>query len=135
MKRDGNIYPSSAPGILTNGNQNVYWLNRWQPGNTTGLPRATTSFSPYSYYSSSTANWGDNSFMRLKNVALSYTFPSKLVHRMKMSNLRLYMQGQNLFTWTKNKYTLDPETSTVINQAPVVMPPLRTITFGLNCSL
>ncbi|HTI10811.1 MAG TPA: SusC/RagA family TonB-linked outer membrane protein [Puia sp.] len=134
-RRYGNIYPSSAPGILANGNQNVYWLDRWRhAGDNTTHPRATTSYSVYSYYSSSTANWGDNSFIRLKNVSFAYNLPSKFIQRLHMSNLRLYAQGQNLFTWTKNKYSLDPETSTVINQAPMVMPPLRTITFGLNCS-
>jgi hypothetical protein len=135
MKRDGNIYPGSAPGPLGNGNQNTYWLNRWrQAGDNTLLPKATTNYGVYSYYSSSTAVWGDNSFVKLRNVSLSYSFPVAWVKQAKMSALRVYVQAQNLYTWTKSKYSLDPETSTVINQAPVVMPPLRTIVFGLNCS-
>lgn len=53
----------------------------------------------------------DASFLRLKNVQLGYTFPDKLLRRMKISGLRIYLSGQNLYTWTK--YTgYDPEVST-----------------------
>ncbi len=34
----------------------------------------------------------------------------------------------------KNKYVSDPETIATTNQSPVVMPPLRVITAGINCS-
>lgn len=53
----------------------------------------------------------DGSFLRLKNVQLGYNFPTKLLKRLKMRSLRLYVSGQNLWTWTK--YTgYDPEVST-----------------------
>ena len=134
-KQSGNIYPTSAPGVLSNGNQTTYWLNRWQqPGDVTVAPRATTTSSVYSSYSSSDAIWGDASFVRLRNATLSYTLPATVASKIKMSNIRIYMQGQNLFTWTKNKYVSDPETIATINQSPVVMPPLRVITAGINCS-
>ncbi|PKP29670.1 MAG: SusC/RagA family TonB-linked outer membrane protein [Bacteroidetes bacterium HGW-Bacteroidetes-17] len=126
-KQDGNIYPTSGPGII--GNQTTYWLNRWQePGDNSSLGKATTFSNVYSYtYSGSSAPWGDNSFIKLQNVTLSYTFPSALLEKYKISNLRVYMQAQNLLTWTKNKYAFDPETGTS-------MPALQIITFGLNCS-
>lgn len=53
----------------------------------------------------------DASFLRLKNVQLGYNFPVKIIKRLKISSLRLYVSGQNLWTWTK--YTgYDPEVST-----------------------
>lgn len=53
----------------------------------------------------------DASFLRLKNVQLGYNFPVKLIKRLGISSLRLYVSGQNLWTWTK--YTgYDPEVST-----------------------
>ena len=53
----------------------------------------------------------DASFLRLKNVQLGYNFPAKLLRRMKISAMRIYLSGQNLCTWTK--YTgYDPEVST-----------------------
>jgi len=47
---------------------------------------------------------------------------------MKFDNLRFYLQGQNLWWTSKNKYVYDPETGTA-------MPPLRVITAGLNVTL
>jgi len=48
------------------------------------------------------------SFLRLKNVVLGYTFPQKIVKRLSLENLRIYLQAENVLTITK--YTgLDPE--------------------------
>lgn len=133
--QEGNILPSSAPGVLSNGNQATLWLDRWKrPGDITSLPRATTTSSLYAGYSGSDATWGDASFARLRNVMLAYTLDERWIRKLKISALRIYVQGQNLFTWTRNKYVSDPETIATINQSPVVMPPLRVITAGINCS-
>ncbi|HET6226979.1 MAG TPA: SusC/RagA family TonB-linked outer membrane protein, partial [Bacteroidia bacterium] len=52
----------------------------------------------------------DASYARLKNVSLGYTFPVKFTGKAKIKQLRLYVSGQNLITWTK--YTgYDPEVS------------------------
>lgn len=42
----------------------------------------------------------DGSFVRLRNLQVGYTFPGAALSRMGMSNLRLFLQGQNLFTIT-----------------------------------
>lgn len=50
----------------------------------------------------------DASFVRLKDLTLSYTFPEEIINRIRLDNLRVYLSGQNLFTltsWTG----LDPE--------------------------
>ena len=53
----------------------------------------------------------DASFLRLKTVQLGYNFPAKNLKKMKISTLRLYVTGQNL--WTLTRYTgYDPEVST-----------------------
>lgn len=53
----------------------------------------------------------DASFLRLKTVQLGYNFPAKLLKKARLSSLRLYVTGQNLWTWTG--YTgYDPEVST-----------------------
>lgn len=78
----------------------------------------------------------DASFLRLKNVQLGYNFPAKLLKRAKISSLRLYLSGQNLWTWTA--YTgYDPEVSTR-NSALTrgfdysAYPRTRSYTFGLK---
>lgn len=53
----------------------------------------------------------DASFLRLKNVQIGYNFPGKLIRRLGLSSLRVYLSGQNLITWTKYS-GYDPEVST-----------------------
>lgn len=50
-------------------------------------------------------------YVRLKNVQLGYTFPSKWMKKAKIDNLRVYLSGENLFTITKLMKTMDPEVS------------------------
>ena len=81
----------------------------------------------------------DASFLRLKNVQLGYNFPVKLIKRIGISSLRLYVSGQNLWTWTK--YTgYDPEVSTR-NSALTrgfdysAYPKTTSYTFGIKLGL
>ena len=46
-------------------------------------------------------------YIRMRNVTLSYTFPSKTLEKTPISSLRIYLQGQNLLTFTK--FWGDPE--------------------------
>ncbi|GGB25446.1 SusC/RagA family TonB-linked outer membrane protein [Puia dinghuensis] len=134
-KQKGAIYPTALqssygniPGTLSN--VPAWWLTAgmWQqPGDNARSPKATTNTSVYAYMYSSNFSWGDNSFVKLRNVSFSYTFPENWISPMKMSNVRLYVQAQNVLTLTKNKIAYDPETG-------LATPPLRTVTFGINCS-
>jgi TonB-linked SusC/RagA family outer membrane protein len=52
----------------------------------------------------------DASYLRLKNITIGYTLPSRLTEKVKIKKLRLYVSAQNAFTWTR--YTgYDPEVS------------------------
>ena len=67
----------------------------------------------------------DGSYIKMKNFVLGYTLPAVVSSKLKMRNLRAYVQGQDLFTLTK--YTgADPEGLGY----PYPLP--RTVTFGLN---
>jgi hypothetical protein len=70
--------------------------------------------------------YSDASFLRLKNLSVSYRFPAKLTKRMGIDNLSTFVQGQNLITFTNYK-GLDPETRTI-----TAAPPLRMITAGIQ---
>ena len=50
----------------------------------------------------------DGSYMRIKNVQLTYNIPTKILAKIKMSSAQIYVQGQNLLTFTKYK-GLDPD--------------------------
>lgn len=123
-------YGIYLPGL--NVNQPVGILARWQaPGNSTDIQKMNTDLSVFSqYYNAlySTGGYSDASFIRLKNVSLSYSFPKQLVQQIKMSNAKVYLQGQNLFTITKFD-GLDPE-----NRSVSSLPPLRVISLGFQCT-
>ncbi|MGN6510280.1 MAG: hypothetical protein ACTHLD_12545, partial [Chitinophaga sp.] len=50
----------------------------------------------------------DGSYIRLKNIELGYTLPAGVMRRLGLANIRLYAAGQNLLTFSAEKY-LDPE--------------------------
>lgn len=71
----------------------------------------------------------DASFIRLKNVEFGYQFNRKQLEKLRMTNLRLYVQGTNLKTWDHVKYW-DPELGD--NNSGARYPLSRTWTFGLE---
>lgn len=132
-------------------NKDISALDRWQnPGDVTTIPRATATTANAAnlafrnFYRSSSAAWGDASYVRLKNVALSYDL-SSVLKKIKLNGGSIYLLGQNLLTFTKYK-GLDPEINgfdrrfvypinpfgSVKTQA---LPVLRTITLGIKLSL
>lgn len=118
-----------ALGIMTNFDRSVE--NRWKnPGDITDIPRSAASanddaYKAYNtYYRHSDAQWVDASFVRLKNVMVSYDF-SSILSSLKTQKISLYAQGQNLFTVTKYK-GFDPETK------GRGVPPLKYYTIGLR---
>ena len=73
------------------------------------------------------ARWyEDASFVRIKDITFSYNFDRTLVERFGLNNLRMYVNGRNLYTFTKWG-GLDPELD---NQ--VAIPLQRQFLFGLN---
>lgn len=72
----------------------------------------------------------DASFLRLRNVTLSYSMPNTVLEKLKhVSSIRIYMVGQNLLTWTKWK-GLDPEDDNNISLSEYPNP--RAITAGIE---
>lgn len=108
--------------------------NYWKaPGDNTSIPKpVANSVVSQFYYSSSDAGFSDASFLRLKNVMLSYQLPKLFTSKMKITNLKIYAQGQNLWTVTKYK-GYDPETSDK-NNGLIGIPTLRTVVLGLQAA-
>lgn len=127
---DNYVVSFAAPG--TSGkNEPVAVLSRWQqPGDITNIGRFSTisAANPYGYLGQSNYILSDASFIRLKNVALSYQLPAFWVKRARLQNVRIYFQAQNLLTFTKYA-GMDPETG------GLNLPPLRTITGGIQVNL
>jgi hypothetical protein len=132
VKQDGINYLAqfSSPGLASN--QPVAVMDRWQkPGEMSTIQKFSSRGSTtYNRFTGSDKAISDASFIRLKNVSLSYNLPLPVINRLKIKAIRLYLQGQNLLTFTKYE-GLDPESSGTI----VSLPPLRVLTAGLQISL
>ena len=117
-----------SPGVF-NYNEPTAVLNRWQtPGDMTTTQRfgtdGSTAGNVYGTFTSSDGVITDASFIRLKNLALSYQLPTQWKRKLSMQGGRLYIQCQNLFTITH--YLGDPEVP------GLTLPPLRMITGGIQ---
>lgn len=120
-------------GTSNFGNQPVSILNRWQkPGDNSTIQKVTSYFYNYptsDYADASTAAWSDASYVRLKNLSLSWELPAKWRNKLDLKQTKIYLLGQNLITITNYK-GLDPET-----KSSTTLPPLRVLTFGIQLSL
>lgn len=73
----------------------------------------------------------DASYLKLSNLSLGYTVPEKLVSKLDMTKIRVYVQAQNLFTITGYS-GLDPETTTRQGADWDGMPQQRVFSLGAN---
>ena len=74
-------------------------------------------FNNYGYGFGGEAYLVDRSFVKLRNISLTWSVPKKWVHAMSLSNVALTVFCNNVFTWTaSDNYFIDPE-STTISQA------------------
>ena len=84
-------------------------LGRWQePGDITDVPKRIDGASWSN--KNSTRHLEDGSYLRLKNVTLSYNIPKSVLQKIKVDGLRVYVSGDNAYTWTKFS-GWDPESS------------------------
>ena len=123
-------------------NQSVAVLDRWQqPGDVTNVPRAyygSNSVAGAAPTDASTRYLEDGSFLRMRNVTLGYRFPAELVQRLRLSNARVYVSGQNLLTIT-NYSGFDPENQNMgggvvptLGVDYLTQPQARVYTIGIN---
>ena len=118
-------YFDESNGRFATYNQSRRLLDRWQqPGDYTDIPR----HGEYTEFDSRLLE--DASFLRLKNVMLSYSLPSEWLGRQSViRGARFYVQAQNLLTFTHFS-GLDPEGSANLYAAQY--PMARQYTFGLD---
>ena len=110
---------------------NVYLAN---PG--TDIPRPTTTDNNRNNRMSDRFI-EDGSYVRLQNLLLGYTFPTAMTRKARIERLRLYVNAQNIATWTDYS-GYDPEIG-AFNQDPLLQnvdmgryPTPRVFTFGLD---
>ncbi|MDN5285307.1 MAG: SusC/RagA family TonB-linked outer membrane protein [Mucilaginibacter sp.] len=132
----------NALNYTTNGlsalyqNQLASAANYWTPTNSSSnIPAPKGGDNPNLFMSDRFLE--NASYLRVQNVRLGYSLPTKWIKAVKLSRLKVYASGQNLFVITGYK-GLDPEIGSM-NQNVFLTnidigryPSPRTITFGIN---
>ncbi|MHA7060147.1 TonB-dependent receptor [Aquimarina sp. M1] len=125
--------------LATFKNQSITALDRWTPENRDGTLPIAIFGDPNGNGRASTRWIEDGSYIKLRELTLSYTFPTSWIEKLKLSNLRIYAQGRNLYTWTDYS-GYDPEVSrdggSVVsaNIDYGTYPQVKTYIAGLNLS-
>jgi TonB-dependent starch-binding outer membrane protein SusC len=130
VKQQGEDYTiifNNAPG--TQFNQPALVMDRRQkPGDDPKVQLFTTggtSAIAFTNFLSSVHPAKDASFIRLKNLSFSYSLPPTWARKARMTNVKIFIQGQNLLTLTDYE-GLDPEAQVTS------LPPLKTLTGGIH---
>ena len=113
-----------------------YWENSWD------VAGANAKFPAVKYWDqqtfSSTLNVFDGSFFKLKQIQLGYTMPKKLLEKVSVSNMRLFVSLENYVTFSSYP-GLDPETATANTASSIgidmgTYPTAKQLIFGVNLS-
>ncbi len=134
-----NFKANSSMDFRFDTNQDEALLERWQqPGDITDVPRilpgAQEVGSANSLFGGTISGHDrfieDASYLRLKQISVTYNLPSSIIGRMKLASARVYFQGVNL--WTKTEFTgLDPEFAANTSNIGV-LPPSKGIIVGVQ---
>ncbi|MBD5418629.1 MAG: TonB-dependent receptor [Bacteroides sp.] len=128
------IYDASLRSDTPAKNLPAWMLNRW-----TG--EGTSNKIPI-YRLGDARNWQssdiyihDGAYLRMSNITLSYTFPDHLIRKIGLSNARVFVMGENLFTAT-SYHGFTPEIGDGVNIGIDYgnYPEARTFTVGFNVS-
>ena len=123
------IYLESGSG---EDNQTKRMVDRWRkPGDITQFPRVGDTYKSSRFIE-------DGSFLRVKNITLSYNFDKGWLKKAGMKSARIYATVQNLYTFT-NYFGMDPEVNYYGGSSNVIIgtdfftyPQSRTYLLGLN---
>lgn len=114
-------------GIGANNVLNEYFENRWTPDNPNAkYPAIDVGNNPNNFQTSTI--WMKNAnYIRLRNAEIGFTIPKKLLGKYYLGNVRLFVNGMNLYTWDHIKF-MDPES----NDGTGGYPLQRSVNFGMQ---
>ena len=132
----GNIVDRDVTMLWSNGSStgrawSTEMLKRWTPENRyTDVPALKTVSNNWN--ANSTRNLFNNSYLRMKNITLSYNFPQPMIKKISLSSLQLFVKADNLLTISGNQ-GLDPEQG-ITGLTYYRYPAMRSISGGVNVS-
>lgn len=131
------VYDNWAGYMMSDGfytlnfNQYASQYDRWQqPGDIAKNPKLIYGGNKRSNSASSRRLY-DGDYLRLRNLNIGYNIPTDLLQSVGLKGATVYFQGQNLWTYAFDEdLNFDPEQgSSILN---LNVPPLKSITFGIN---
>lgn len=118
-------YPTYNSIVLQDG-----W-NRWEKeGDVATHPKAVLNGNKASNKTSS-RYLEDGSYLRLRNITFSYNLPETVTSRLKTENIRIFMSGDNLWTWTDFS-GMDPEVDLTSGFSVTRYPGSKKLMLGVN---
>lgn len=110
--------------------------NRWTtPGQDAKTPQFVWGNTTLSNSKSSTRVLYDATYVRLRDVTLSYNLPHSVTEKINVASVRVYVKGTNLLTWVRDKdLHLDPEAG-ADGVVDAFIPIAKTFTLGVNFGL
>lgn len=109
-------------------------LNAWTPSNTnTNIPRAVLG-DPNRNSRASTRFLEDGDYLRIKTIQIGYSLPAQVLETLELDKFRIYLTGQDLFTFTKYN-GLDPEVGGNVLSRGIdnnLYPKYKSVIFGVQ---
>lgn len=131
-KADGYVWGHSIGSFYEGGSMPEIGKDYWTPENRDAMfPRL--AFNNSNNQQSSSFWIKDAAYLRLKNLQLGYTIPKNIISKIGISNLRLYVSQDNMFTISKFWKYFDVE-SPVLSGYGNFYPIMRTTTIGIDLS-
>jgi TonB-dependent starch-binding outer membrane protein SusC len=118
-------------------NYSVSVLNAWTTTNTTATVPALQKTLTNNEGRTSTYFVEDGSYLKIKSIQVGYSLPKTVTKRIGINNVRVYVQGENLFTFTKYS-GMDPEsvsngtTNKGVDFQGMLYPHTKAVNFGLD---
>ncbi|MDR1155874.1 MAG: TonB-dependent receptor [Bacteroidales bacterium] len=121
------VHETIAAGTYYDYHRNAWTEERWRNGDKITYPALSTGAS--TSHGSNSFFVMDRTFARFKNAELGYTLPQKWLSAAGVSRMRIFVSGQNIFTWSPNYPLthLDPEVNATIGY-----PVTKLFNFGVN---
>ena len=115
---------------IANANYQTTALSRWTgEGTSNTFPRLTNDDPNKNFSNPSNFYLQAGDYVRIKTIQVGYSFPNEAIKQVGMTRARIYVTGENLFTFTK--YTgFDPEIGGGIDKG--YYPQAKTLMLGLN---
>ncbi len=138
---NGIMFFTDSDGANITDNASTRMLDAWQkPGDITDVPRQDMTNSQHY----STRYLEDASYLRLRDLTLSYSIPERFIEKVKLSRASIFIKGTNLFTYSPNFSGFDPEVGNPSEESSgfspfgtfydFSYPTSRTFTFGVEVS-